>query len=273
MQFLKSFSHVSSCIVLASLFLSCIGPNILSAADRERWSFSFLDGKYDLDHFELYGNLAGIKPTEDGLRMRLPPSKKKDWGGIDVRCRLEGDFKIIGKYTITELGSPEGGTGAGLSIGIKDTDLEWATVQHVKQRNAGEVIVAHRGFRKPDGISYESKSKSEKSSVRQGIVEIERKGKRLNLAASNSNSAEPVLIESYDYTDKPVDYLHVGIKQGGAPTLVDLNFTEISLEADNLSFDFEPENDWSIWIWTGVISVFVTLCLVLVIYKTRQANS
>lgn len=258
---------------LSLLFLFCFESNFLSASDRERWSFSFLDGNYDLDRFEIYGNLAGVRPATDGLQMRLPPSKKKDWGGIDIRCRLEGDFKISGKYKIMEIGSPEGGTGAGLSIGIKDTDLEWATIQHVKQRKAGEVIVAHRGFRRPDGISYDSKSKSKKTSVSEGTMEIERKGKRIILAANNSNGAEPILIESYDYTDNPVDYLHIGIKQGGAPTLVDLNFTEISLEADNLSFDFEPENDWNIWIWSGVIAVIAVLCLVLIMYKIRRTKS
>ncbi|QDT28352.1 hypothetical protein Enr10x_36940 [Gimesia panareensis] len=258
-------------VISAALFLLGVEPDSLSAADRERWDFSFRGGEYDLNRLELYGNLAGIKPTADGLRMKLAAGDKKDWGGIDIRCRLEGDFKITGKYTITELGKPEGGSGAGLSIGIKDKDQEWATIQHVNQHHAGEVNVAHRGFRKQDGKGYDSKSKSEKANISQGIMEIERKGNLLTFAANTADGQAPVLIESYEYTESPVDYLHVGVKQGGSKAPVDLHLTEIMLEADQLTFDYQPKTDWTPWIWGAVIAVVVLCVILVVVYKMRQA--
>lgn len=258
-------------VISAALFLLGVETHSLSAADRERWDFSFRGGEYDLNRLELYGNLAGIKPTADGLRMKLAAGDKKDWGGIDIRCRLEGDFKITGKYTITELGKPEGGSGAGLSIGIKDKDQEWATIQHVNQHHAGEVNVAHRGFRKQDGKGYDSKSKSEKANISQGIMEIERKGNLLTFAANTADGQEPVLIESYEYTESPVDYLHVGVKQGGSKAPVDLHLTEIMLEADQLTFDYQPKPDWTPWIWGAVIAVVVLSVILVVVYKMRQA--
>lgn len=242
-----------------------------TAEAKREWQHDFSRGNFNYEYLGQYGDRKAVFLHEGGLKMRLPPREKEDWAGLDIRCRITGDFTITAKYKVNEVGTPQGGSGAGLSLEVKDEDSEWASLQHVKQKYAGEVVVSHRGRPKPEG-GYDSEADSLKAPLEEGLLTLQRKGTQLEYWFSEG-AEQPRLIKSFEFSNQPVDFIKFGVKEGGGRCTVDVTLKELSITADRLRFDVEPASSFPGWILVGgIVSAILVVAIAAVFFiRRRQA--
>jgi hypothetical protein len=212
------------------------------------WSQSFAGGDFDYNRLQIYGPVECVSPGPNGLQVTLKAGEEPSGARVEMRGRVEGDFEISGGFEIVDLPEPNRGTGAGLSISIRDIDGEWVTVQYVRHHKSGPKWVAHRGVHKGDG-KYDSSAVERLTAATRGRLAIRRAGSTIHFLVDESGSGAFTEIHSAEFTSRPVEFVHFGPKKGGANTAVNVVLTDMTARADSLRFHSEGSGSW---LWPAI---------------------
>lgn len=168
-----------------------------------------------------------------GLRCTIPTGGERvSFCGISAKFVVKGDFEITGDYKILKLPKPEKGHGAGVKISIKDHRQEWASLQRLHLPNGSQVYSAHRAVMHDD--VYEHSSKIAPTSAMTGRLRLKRAGTTIHYLVADGEARKLQELRAADFTEGDLVQVYFAAQTGDSPTLVDVVWTDISLQAEGL---------------------------------------
>jgi hypothetical protein len=194
---------------------------------------------------------AVAKTDAEGLRINLPPGRRDvNWVGVELPCRIHGDFEIAVGYELLAVGDPTPVVGAGVQMRLffdTPTPVVAAVTRLRKPRTTtpvrlyehvgpiGETFGAARIDLDPDG--------KEKLDVRnfraeqpKGRLKLVRTGALMHYIVADGGS-DFHEVRSREIGTDDVKLLRLFCFPGYRPVAVDVRFTDLVIDADQFSLD------------------------------------
>jgi hypothetical protein len=171
--------------------------------------------------------------TSQGFRCTLPPGfAPVRFCGLKLNFDLRGDFEITARYRILSLPVGEPRSHPGVKLTVRDAEEEVAMVerQHVYRR--GEVLTASHFF-KQDGKRRRN-GRSTPTTATSGRLRLRRSGTTLRFLAAAGDSEEFVELWTTEFSPNDVARVDLAAQTGGAPTGIDMVWTDLDIQADAL---------------------------------------
>jgi len=208
----------------------------LSTAQAEFYSWDFLKGDFDNVALTPFGDGAVnlVRPTDKGLRMRLPLGEKTIGIGFATRFQIRGDFEITMRYRIDKLEKPTDGWGAGPSLYLTTvSDLQPASQLSRLSRKDDKEIHAIFQAQPVDG----ERTKLHKhfdSDAKHGSLRITRVGSNMTWSAANGYSNEFEVLHEAEFDTADVGLARVSLQQSSPETGGTILIEHFSITADEL---------------------------------------
>jgi WD40 repeat protein len=221
-----------------------------SASGRTRFALDFRKPLDDLPGVNLIGpdaeSVANTDPA--GLRITVPAGRSDCRNvGVELPLRIHGDFDIDVGYELLAFGDDIPNPAAGVQMRLAFADRSVPLVALARFRNRynpqsvplfhpvghdGETFAAYRiaflpnGHEKPQGVDVRAEEP-------RGRLRLVRKGSRLDYLVSDAGSPYH-LMKSEEVGGEDVDSLRLFNFSGWGPVAVDVRFTDLVIEAEQL---------------------------------------
>ncbi|MCA9039662.1 MAG: DUF1583 domain-containing protein [Planctomycetaceae bacterium] len=217
-------------------------------ARAEVYEFDLTD-KVDPRYFRVFGSQGSEQFTEltdEGVRIAITSTEENrvQPSGIISRFGLNGDFTITGTFKITEMEIPKRGYGAGAKMMLEEASGFCARLERINRPRYGEVFKAQLGVPAPpepgdrdqnrrsfsqDHIPAKSKS---------GKLRLKREGDQLIWLAADGENETFQELRKENFSKGRITDLSLAGQTGLAAGMVELYWTHLTIEVDNLP---EPE--------------------------------
>ena len=205
-----------------------------------------------------------------GLRCTIPTgSTDVTFCGASVKFVVKGDFEITGAYKILRLPQPNKGHGAGAKISIMDYREEKASLQRLCLGDGRQVYSAHRAEMK-DG-SYEHDSEIVPTDATSGRLRLKRSGTTIQYLVAEGDGGEFRELRKAEFTDGDLVRVYFAAQTGEAATGVDIVWTNIVLQAEELVRTYEEANKWSLWPVALLVVIVLLMIVAVVVHRTRTS--
>ncbi len=168
----------------------------------------------------------------EGMRISLSGARTDKQAGVGVQPRfvISGDFQITLTYELIEPPKPTSGHGSGVKIWAKigDAPLQAAAVGHVARTSGSSAFVAVLG----DAGKQSIRSKS--TAAQGGRLRLVREGEKLTFLAAEQGQNDFEALYDITVRTDDVKVLRVAANQGGDGTPLNVRFTELTIQADQL---------------------------------------
>ena len=199
-----------------------------------------------------------VQTDAEGLRITLPAGRKDCWNvGVELPVRLRGDFAIDVGFELLAIGDtipdPAAGVQMRLTLAGSNTIFALARLRnrYAPQRASRFQVVGHDGetfaaYR--IGILPKGNEKHEGPNVRavepRGRLKLLRTGSQLHSLVSDGGSPYQ-RIQSEEVGTGDVDSLRLVGFSGWGPVAVDVRFTDLVIEAEQLPDGVPGRLSWS----------------------------
>jgi hypothetical protein len=220
-------------VALLLLWLAWAVP----AAPAEEFRHRFEGGRQYLEHFRRTGANAprAMQADAEGLRITLPADHgSKIPVGLVAGFGVQGDFTITMDFDILQVDPPSKGFGAGVSIWITtvSSTQEAATIAWLVRPSGEPIFLSHRASTPAGGKRRHRGGKPLAADTRSGTLRLVRKEASLSYQVAPGASDTFQEIYQTDLGTEDLNTVRFAADNGGSPTVVDVRFMAVSIEAE-----------------------------------------
>jgi hypothetical protein len=171
------------------------------------------------------------KPEEEGLRIALPPTRRRTAPvGVATTAALAGDFEITGTYEILNADRPPGGNGVGVALNIASTGSlrNFAKVGRFLRANEGEAFVIESwGENQRDQYLLTCFP----AQARKGRLRFAREGSILKFLAAEEGDADLRTLYWREFGTDDVALMRFVVNNSGSPAGVEAHLVDLRIRS------------------------------------------
>lgn len=205
-------------------------------AGADFYSWDFLTGEFDNVSLTPFGNGAVnlVRPTDKGLRLRLPVGEKTPGIGFATRFQVRGNFEITMRYKLDRIATPKDGWGAGPSLYVTTvSNLQPAAqLSRLSRKDDREI---HSIFRAMPVDGERTKlHKQFDTTTQRGQLRMTRVDSRVIWSVAEGYSTEFHDLHEDEFDTGDVGLVRVSLQQSAPSTGGEILIEHFSIMADEL---------------------------------------
>ena len=261
-------------LATSTLFLSCICLSVLDgqyAVARDRVEGRFDSNLLTADNFEIKVPQEAFS-AEEGFRFSWTNKKVPFEGSyIKTAFAIRGDFDILLKFKVNNLGRPDRGWGAGILVRLEfdDATSSGISVQRQARTNGDQVLTLDQT--RYGQAYHQVMSVPITSNEECGGIRLQRKNSTSLVVSSISDAGDERIVWEVPVSSAAVVPLGFHLHSGGSIAEMDVTFLEYAIEADELlsrpSYRLRSTVARKIAGAVGVVFLLAALCFRLVRIK------
>ncbi|NQT17052.1 MAG: DUF1583 domain-containing protein [Planctomycetes bacterium] len=187
------------------------------------------------------GGKAHGRQTSDGARLTIPPGTDA-YCGVMAKFDVEGDFEITAGYTIESMPIPKGDSNTGLKLTVREVgEQQCATVGHWVSR-AGWFFKASKSVMQESG-KYKHDVRATPGVSTSGKLRLVRTGSTLQYLVAEAPGDEFVELRTLEFGPANLNRIDLAVQTGGSLQGIDVVFTDLDIQAENLSVHVGPPSN------------------------------
>lgn len=203
-------------------------------ADSYEWDFA--NGHFDNVSLVPLGRGAVnlLRPSAEGLHIRLPPGEKVDHVGFSPRFKISGDFQITLTYDVKRWHVPETGYGIGPALFLSTDAEQQPAVEINRLLRPGGKSVYTAYLAKPVDGERKGSVRFFDTQVTRGKLRLERIGPTIRYSVLENPSTEFRVLHEAEFNSADVTLVRAGLKQSDTKTPAEITISHIAITADDL---------------------------------------